>query len=521
MLRSGACLQLCLATVSVAVLASGCADSPFYDPDVFEARKSTGWTQPLADLGIDGRVDALAEPRNYIVKQVSSYDRTGGDSDAGYAHQIYDGGVVLADLEGPGAILRLWAENPTGFLYIYVDDLDRPLIAKPFQDLFHGELELSNVFGPPLASAQGGGAVSYVPIPYQSRCRIIVTGSEQALAYQVTYAQFPPGTPIESFALELTEDDVEYFRRWRDNWLDDDIRFHDRDSERIHHSSTKIWGESNDLVFPIEGPGVITELEMTMDSFDPDLFRNVWIAIYFDGQSDPGVLAPVGHFFGAAHHGDTNYNGVVMGNVDGRMFSRYPMPFRTSAEIRVLNISSIMADFEYWITWRPMPVGDMKYFHARYNSTQTITGRPYRVADLAGDGHFVGATVAVDNAPSMQFFAGDDALAIDGRPISDFHGTGLDHYFNGGLAFPTGPYSSPISACTVKLAQTPTGFSAFRNHLTDAIPFHSSFTFVLEEPAAEQLGITNYSSVAYWYQTEKDPPKWPIAEVSQVERLLK
>jgi len=513
-LGTGALCLAALITVSFAYL-----DRHENRGEVFAARHvPSGWTTPLDDLGIDGTVRGLASPRDWAVKQVSSYDRTGGNNDDAFGHQVFDGGVVLADLQGPGSVMRIWTRNPTGTVFIYVDDMEHPLITAPFRDLFTGDLELFspgfNLFAPPFSGEGSGGYFSYVPIPYAERCRIVVMGEEDVLSYQVSYAEFAPGTPIRSFELTLNKDDVKYFRNWRDAWLDTDMKYHNRKTEKIHQSSSIIWPQSNVLVYPIEGPGVITELEMSIDSFDPEHFQKVWLAIYFDGQTEPGVLAPIGDFFGTTSVDSAEYDGLVMGNLDGRMWCRYPMPFKSFAEIRVLNVSDVMADFKYSIIWKPGPVDDQRYFYARYNSGDSSSGSKYTVADLRGSGHFAGCTITARDANSLQVLEGDDVFVVDGQPMSAYHGTGTDDYFNGGSYFATGPFSSTLHACTLKVAQTPTGFSAFRNHVTEPVPFSSSLRFEIE-----QNEDVKYSSVAYWYQAEKNASMWRIAEVSTARNL--
>jgi hypothetical protein len=66
-----------------------------------EPRVATGWSVPLDDLGINGTVSRLDEVHNWQVRQVSSFDRSGGNNDDRFGEQVWDGGVVLADLEGP------------------------------------------------------------------------------------------------------------------------------------------------------------------------------------------------------------------------------------------------------------------------------------------------------------------------------------------------------------------------------------------------------------------------------------
>lgn len=482
-------------------------------------RVPVGWTVPLEALGFDGSLESLPEPRDWQVKQVSSYDRDGGNNDAADGHQVYDGGVVLVDLEGPGVITRIWTRNPHGTIYIYVDDIEHPVIVMPFRDLFTGTVEYggagTGLFAPPFAGEGTGGYFSYVPIPYEERCRIIVAVEEETLAYQVTYAEFPADTPIQSFELALTKDDVKFFHNWAKNWDSIDLR-HPSRKEMMHHSRQKYRPGKNSMVYPIEGPGVLTEIELITESNDQDIADGTWIAIYFDGQKNPGVLAPIGDFFGASTKDSTDHSTLVIGKHGERMWCRYPMPFHESAVIHFITTSEQVADIEYYLTWHSGPVGDLEYFFARYNSAVSVAGEPYRVADIRGDGHYVGTTIAATGADSLSFLEGDDSYMIDGSTGADFHGTGTDDYFNAGWYFAAGTYNAPTHATTSKKQTAPAGFSAFRSHITEAVPFKRSFVFDLEHgPSNNQPGVS-YSSVAYWYQKDATPQVWRIDEVGGI-----
>ena len=474
-----------------------------------------GWTVTLQKLGIDGSPDSMAEPHLWQTRQISSYDRDGGPNDDQHAELVYEGGTMLVDLKGPGVLTRIWTRDPQGTIYIYVDDMEYPLIIAPFEDLFTGSMEFHspgfNLFASPLVSQGSGGYVSYVPIPYEKGCRIIVAGTDSdALSYQVTYLDLPKGTDIRSFELALSDDDVSFFRKWQKTWEDTNFRYHDRKTERYHQSRNNYFPGKDSLLFPIEGPGVITELEMTIGISDPDGLDKVWLMIYFDGEEEPGVVAPIGDFFGNTAKGSSDYDSVLLGKDKGRMWFRYPMPFKSYAELRIVNTSKQVADIQYGITWRPGPIGDQHYFFARYNRGVSIEGEAYRVADLKGEGHFAGCTLNASEAESLSFLDGDDVYLVDGRPGSEFHGTGTDDYFNAGWNFSTGPYFGPTSGVTLKSTATPVSVSAYRTLITEPVPFHSSFVFELEHGTGNsQPGIV-YSSVVYWYQENPAPELWPV-----------
>ena len=484
-------------------------------------RAPQGWSVPLDNLGINGTVSRLDEPHNWQVRQISSFDRSGGNNDDRFGEQVWNGGVVLAGLEGPGVVTRIWTRNPHGTLFIFVDDIEHPIITTPFEGLFSGHVEFDspafNLFSPPFTNQGSGGYYSYVPIPYESRCRIMATGVDDSLGYQVTYIDLPAGSPIQSFDLTLSKDDQRFFKRWRDDWESTSYRWSDRKTEKVWRSRHNYYpGEDSPLV-PLEGSGVITEIEINLESYDQVALDGVWIAIFFDGQEDPGVLAPIGDFFAASSKDVEDYDSAALGRIEGRMWCRYPMPYRESANIRIINESGEIADIEYFVTWREGEVEHDNYFFARYNSGVTVEGEPYEVVSIDGEGHFVGSSISASNAESLIILEGDDSYSIDGRPGSDFHGTGTDDYFNAGWYFAEGASSNPTSGVTLKEARKPNGFSAFRSHFTEPVTFSDSFVFNLEHgPNNDRPGV-NYTSVSYWYQNDKAPGLKAIPEIAGVE----
>ena len=512
---------MCLRGTSLFVLLGLILSIGAFAEPIFHKAEPDGWTAPLQKLGITGSIDSLAEPRNWRTKQVSSYDRAGGPDDDKHAELVYEGGTILAELEGPGCLTRIWTRNPQGTVYIYIDDLEYPRIVAPFESLFKGDLEYHspgfNLFAPPFVSESSGGYVSYVPIPYEKACRVMVSGADSTLGYQVTYVEFPAGTEIRSFELALTDSDISFFRRWRKEWEDTNFRWVDRDTEKYHHSRQHFWPNKDSLLLPLEGPGVITELEFEVGSADKDILDNAWLAIYFDGQETPGVLAPLGDFFGTMTSDASDHDSMLLGRDNGRMWCRYPMPFKRGIEIRINNTSGAVADIDYGITWRPGPIGDQSYFFARYQSAEAVAGEAYRVADIEGKGHFVGCSLAATNADSLEFLDGDDTYLIDGSAAASFHGTGTDDYFNAGWYFATGPFSRPTHGATVKSGDGPAAFAAFRTLISDPVPFNESFVFELEHGNRNNQEGVAYSSVAYWYQSEAKQETWAIAELKDVE----
>src|SRR5438105_10459686 len=78
-----------------------------------EADSPVGVESLLRSLGDLGQLPRLREAS---CRQFSSYDRSGGNGDAGHflngdAGLLPDDTALLAEMDGPGAVVRLWSAN--------------------------------------------------------------------------------------------------------------------------------------------------------------------------------------------------------------------------------------------------------------------------------------------------------------------------------------------------------------------------------------------------------------------------
>jgi hypothetical protein len=96
--------------------------------------------------------------------------------------------------------------------------------------------------------------------------------------------------------------------------------------------------------------------------------------------------------------------------------------------------------------------------------------------------------------------------------------TGTEDYFNAAWGFPSGAYAGPYHGITLAASiQEHFGtWSLYRFHIEDPVRFTRSLRFTIEHGHANDQG-NDYSSVAYWYQTQ---PSDSVADLPQVETRL-
>ena len=91
------------------------------------------WAFPVIPLtGFPAFATAFSndvEPECVFAQLVLALGRTGG-------------GIVMAEMTGPGCIWRIWAGTPeTGHVQIFLDGSTNPAVDLPFQDYFNGTQE--------------------------------------------------------------------------------------------------------------------------------------------------------------------------------------------------------------------------------------------------------------------------------------------------------------------------------------------------------------------------------------------
>ena len=287
-------------------------------------------------------------------------------------------------------------------------------------------------------------------------------------------------------------------------------------------------------LFEVKGAGVIDHIWITIAPPPPALSRHdLILRMYWDGEANPSVEAPVGDFFGQGW--DESYPFSVLplaaGPREGRaMVSYFPMPFANGARIEIENDSAQKVDaFYYYVDYQEMASlpADLGRFHAFYNHALTeaspegenewsvlgpqgknTTGdRNYLIADIEGKGHYVGVNYYVDCPSPMWYGEGDDMFFIDGeRWPSSLHGTGTEDYFNTSWS-PNVLFQHPyfgyarVNGGTGWLGRT----HVYRFHLADPVYFDRSLRFSIEHGHDNNLTL-DLSSVAYWYQSEPHKP---------------
>lgn len=308
----------------------------------------------------------------------------------------------------------------------------------------------------------------------------------------------------------------------------------------------------------IAGAGCLRHMWVTIATDEPDFLRRMVLRAWWDGESSPSIESPVGDFFGVGHARATNYWSIPLNMVTGgrpekenraAMNCYFPMPFSRGARITLENQGAKPAravyfnlDYEQYdalpddalrfhAQWRrvnPVPgtmdLSDRNNGFLKTNGVVNLDGgHNYVILEAAGRGHYAGCNLSIDHInpiPGFGWFGeGDDMIFIDGEAVPSLIGTGTEDYFCAAWGYPGGFNSMPYHGISLAgphdgLLQFPGKWTMYRYHIEDPVLFSKSIKVTIEHGHGN-VQANDYSSTAYWYQTEPHGafPALPPVEV--------
>ena len=450
--------------------------------------------------------------------QFSSYDRASrydeksgkylrwdanGDNDGIIRKE--NGKLVLAEMDGPGCLWRIWSAAPkSGHVRIYLDGDTNPAVDLPFAEYFAGTN--APFTRPALVHTVSQGCNNYTPIPFQKSCKIVADEGWGAY-YQFGYTTFPKGTQVPTFKRGLSPDE--------NAALDaaDKILSHcgPREFPSGHSSSSGdglLGGNGSYEADKLDGPGAINCIRVRFDPpltpADHDVLREITIQIRWDDERSPSVWSPLGDFFGTAP-GANVYRSLPCGYTeDGWFYADWFMPFAKSAEVRFVNEGKVDRKFKYEI-YREEIKGDLtRYarFHAKWHRDEFLPTEPERQIDwpllkTSGRGRFVGVMLHVWNPRGGWWGEGDEKFFVDGEKFPSTFGTGSEDYFGYAWSSPA-LFQHAFHNQTHNDGNSKGHVSVNRWQIADQIPFEHKFEGCIEKYFPNERP-TRYAATVYWY----------------------
>ncbi|MCX6924519.1 MAG: DUF2961 domain-containing protein, partial [Verrucomicrobia bacterium] len=295
-------------------------------------------------------------------------------------------------------------------------------------------------------------------------------------------------------------------------------------NHRISSNEQPKWNDANMdmtvltpgavLELPVlHGPGVITHIWLTSHAGRVNELDALSLRIYWDGRTEPGVEAPLGQFFAVGQGQPAVVESLpVQVSPTGALACFWRMPFTKSVRIVISNDNPERTAGLYWqVDWvelNELPP-ETPYFHARYRQEYPAqAGRDYLIADLQGQGQYVGTVMSVTLGQDGWRGEGDDFFYIDGEAVPSLQGTGSEDYFNDAWGFR--PRTSHWFG-TPRWQGDNAGDSGvcYRWHVLDPVGFTNSLKVTIEHKGNLPEDTDGFylerpdflNSVAFWYQT--------------------
>lgn len=305
----------------------------------------------------------LPRLKNGKLIQISSYDTTGGNLD--YVYIEKDSRAVLADIKGPGILVRIWvtisSKDPFFLrrilLRIYWDGEDSPSVEVPVGDFFGTGFQYTH-YTSALIGMSSGGYYSYIPMPFNRSARIEVmnqTGTDvSALYYQIEYLKLP----------KFTKDYGYFHAQWR--------------------REPRTRKGENYVILEARGRGHFIGLNMSMQGYAGSFnFLEGDEMIYVDGESSPSIAGTgtedffnSGWYFNKGVYSALSHGLIIKDKQKFRIsayrfFITDAIPFTSSITVTIEHghNNDVIADYSstaYWyqkephLPFPPMPGASMR-----------------------------------------------------------------------------------------------------------------------------------------------------------------
>ena len=427
------------------------------------------------------------------------------------------GEYLIADVDGPGAVVRLWTADISGKIRFYIDREEIPLYDGDANEFFRRPYDsfpqMNRINRDRFKTTVYQRDASYAPIPFERHLRVVWTGKIREIHfYHLQVRLYSPGTPVASFS----PDDIARYRGTIDSVslvLSDPDTYYRLPAAERERSFTAVIGPSEKKeVVSLEGPGASGRFVLELGAEDPDrALRETVLRIVCDGYPEGQVESPVGDFFGAAPGINPSQSLPFTIRPDGNMVCRFIMPFEKSFRIILDNRGTQSVSVRGSVL--PVPFvwnENSMHFRARWRVNHNLTASDTDIMDLPflianGSGVYVGTAAFIMNPSPIPtpwgnwWGEGDEKVFVDDGAVPSLFGTGSEDYYNYSWSAPD-IFFFPYCGQPRDDGPGNRGFvTNFRWHILDPIPFVRNIRFFMELNSHERTPGLSYARIGYHY----------------------
>jgi hypothetical protein len=260
----------------------------------------------------------LTQPQDYVLKRVSSFDRSGGNAD--YRKIAAGQTLTVLDLDGPATLTHIWItlSSPESYhlkkivLRMYWDHETTPSVETPLGDFFGLGLGDYYVWESELLSVAHERALnSFFPMPFQKHALITVTneGQETVEAFYFNLDYRAQSHPLPQGALYFHAQ----FRQaqpnhgWTSGWANNgDPRVND--AKNLDGKDNYVWMEAT-------GQGHYVGVTMSILQNQDDWWGEGDDMFFIDGDPHPSITGTGSedYFLGAYGFGEHSFSYRLFG----------------------------------------------------------------------------------------------------------------------------------------------------------------------------------------------------------------
>lgn len=275
-------------------------------------------------------------------------------------------------------------------------------------------------------------------------------------------------------------------------------------------------GRSKVVIADLKGPGIITMIHFALPA-KMSITRDVVLRIWWDGEKNPSVEAPLCDFFCDPNGALERVESVFVNKKRG-WNCYFPMPFAKSARVEVSMDSSRYPNADWaqapcysYVHYRKLQSvpDDFAYFHAAWTQkTQLLGSTDCQILSARGKGQWIGWSMSIHSPGSGGYPVDENVnFYVDGEKEPSIVWQGLEDGFGFSWGFPEAASSFSYTGYQPWY----NGAAAYRFNDTDRISFEKSLKMTVGF-GPKELGFKDQfskpgseleiSAVAYWYQKE-------------------
>jgi hypothetical protein len=427
------------------------------------------------------------------------------------------GEYLIVDVNGPGAIVRLWTAAISGDVRLCIDGSQTPVYEGSADDFFHRPYDrfaqFSDINGDRFRRTIYQRDASYAPIPFAKSLRVVWTGSIKDIHfYHLQVRLYDEGATVASFR----PGDIHTYRETIDRVTlilsDPDNNFVPRSQRPAGLFDLSIGPSEKKTLAHLDGSLAIEHFSVQIGARDLDsALRQTVLQITFDDYPWSQVESPVGDFFGAAPGINPYQSMPFTVRPDGTMICRFVMPFERACKIELCNCGKQPVSAKGTVLSTPFAWDEQAmHFRARWRADHNLIASNREVQDLPfllahGKGVYVGTGVYLMNPSPVPtpygnwWGEGDEKVFVDDDRVPSIFGTGSEDYFNYSWSSPD-IFAFPYCGQPRNDGPGNRGFVAnYRWHVLDSIPFKKNIRFYMELFSHERTPGMSYARIGYHY----------------------